>query len=326
MSQATRPNDRHIIWSNQNLDVDDWREDYKEFLEANELDDDPNDEQALYEWMEETNYDYLSDERVNLNVQLSQPIIVIGDIGRWNGRVMGYKDIPSGNIRDCLYGRENKESEMQGAYTTEFGFRADTEKYAFVLRCNPTRGDYNFYCLCYVKEWLDKHIEEANRDIRFIDSHYKELFRIPDGERIIVTDRDGKTESYPCRYIDNYHTEVGCNLFHICEFAERMEQGGCTYAPMEPPLPPMCYSVLPSTGEVIQIDRWQKGYTATSFNDGNRAENEAIKDKFNEKLGVSKAQEQAMLAGSMIRWDSIAAKPKSYDENGKAIKPKDYER
>ena len=45
MSQATRPNDRHIIWSNQNLDVDDWREDYKEFLEANELDDDPNDEQ-----------------------------------------------------------------------------------------------------------------------------------------------------------------------------------------------------------------------------------------------------------------------------------------
>lgn len=57
MSQATRPNDRHIIWSNQNLDVDDWREDYKEFLEANELDDDPNDEQALYEWMEETKLD-----------------------------------------------------------------------------------------------------------------------------------------------------------------------------------------------------------------------------------------------------------------------------
>lgn len=81
MSQATRPSDRHIIWSNQNLDVDDWREDYKEFLEANELDDDPNDEQALYEWMEETNYDYLSDERVNLNIQLSQPIIVIGGIG-----------------------------------------------------------------------------------------------------------------------------------------------------------------------------------------------------------------------------------------------------
>ena len=66
--------------------------------------------------------------------------------------------------------------------------------------------------------------------------------------------------------------------------------------------------------------------TIAKVKKGNRAENEAIKDKFNEKLGVTKSQEQAMLAGSMIRWDSIAAKPKSYDENGKAIKPKDYER
>lgn len=122
MSQATRPNDRHIIWSNQNLDVDDWREDYKEFLEANELDDDPNDEQALYEWMEETNYDYLSDERVNLNVQLSQPIIVIGDIGRWNGRVMVYKMIDSGNIKDCLY----SDTDMTEWYVDKYGdLRAD---------------------------------------------------------------------------------------------------------------------------------------------------------------------------------------------------------
>ena len=103
MSQVTRPNDRHIIWSDMHLDVDDWREGYKEFLEMNELDADPNDEQALYEWMVETNGDYLSDERVNLNIQLSQPIIVIGDLGLWHGRVMGYKEVPSGNIRDCLY-------------------------------------------------------------------------------------------------------------------------------------------------------------------------------------------------------------------------------
>lgn len=45
MSRATRVSDRHIIWSNRSLDVDDWREDYKAFLEANKLDDDPNDEQ-----------------------------------------------------------------------------------------------------------------------------------------------------------------------------------------------------------------------------------------------------------------------------------------
>ena len=107
-----------------------------------------------------------------------------------------------------------------------------------------------------------------------------------------------------------------------------MEESGCTYAPKEPPLPPMCYSTLPSTGEIIKIERWQKGYTATTFKDGSREENAAVKDKFNEKLGVSKAQEQAMVAGSMFGWDKPAAKPKNYDENGKPIKPKnkDYER
>ena len=42
-----QPSERHIIWSNLSLDVDDWREAYKEFLEANELDADPNDENGL---------------------------------------------------------------------------------------------------------------------------------------------------------------------------------------------------------------------------------------------------------------------------------------
>ena len=77
--------------------------DIKKWDEINGLDDNPNDENELYKWMVETNKDYLSDERANLNIQLSQPIIIIGDIGRWNGRVMGYKMIDSGNIKDCLY-------------------------------------------------------------------------------------------------------------------------------------------------------------------------------------------------------------------------------
>lgn len=75
--------DRHIIWSNENLDLDDWREDLQE-----QYPDCSEDE--LYRIMCETNADYLSDERVNLNIQLSQPILVIADLGLWNGRRMGY--------------------------------------------------------------------------------------------------------------------------------------------------------------------------------------------------------------------------------------------
>lgn len=115
-------NDRHIIWSNMNLEVDDWRDGYKEYLEINELSDDPNDENNLYEYMVETNEEYLSDERDNLNVCLSQPIIVIGDLGRWNGRGMGYKMIDSGNIKDCLY----SDTDYTEWYVDKYGdLRAD---------------------------------------------------------------------------------------------------------------------------------------------------------------------------------------------------------
>ena len=53
--------------------------------------------------MYEINNGYLDDERCNLNIQLSRPILVVGDLGLWHGRRMGYKEIESGNIRDCLY-------------------------------------------------------------------------------------------------------------------------------------------------------------------------------------------------------------------------------
>ena len=136
--------------------------------------------------------------------------------------------------RDSMtrYCRQRPEAEMVGNYCTEYGFRVDTEKYAYLLRCNPTKGDYNFYCYCYVKEWLDKHIGNAEKGIRFIDSHYKELFRIPDGGKIRVTSAWGEKSEHTCRYIDEYHTEVGNNLYHICEFAECMEKNGATYEPI----------------------------------------------------------------------------------------------
>lgn len=96
--------EKHIIWSNYDLDYEDWRDN----LEA-EYPDLTEDERIAL--MYEINGDYLDDERVNLNVQLSRPILVIGDLGLWYGRRMGYKEIDSGNIRDCLYsGRDDMYS------------------------------------------------------------------------------------------------------------------------------------------------------------------------------------------------------------------------
>lgn len=87
---------RHLIWSNYDLDYEDWKDELEaEYPEKTEYE--------RMELMYEINGDYLDDERCNLNIPLSQPILVIADLGRWNGRFSGYKEIKSGNIRDCLY-------------------------------------------------------------------------------------------------------------------------------------------------------------------------------------------------------------------------------
>lgn len=86
----------HLIWSNYDLDYDDWKDD----LEAEHPD---LSERERIDLMYQINSDYLDDERINLNIPLSRPIIVIADLGLWYGRRQGYKEIESGNIRDCLY-------------------------------------------------------------------------------------------------------------------------------------------------------------------------------------------------------------------------------
>lgn len=131
------------------------------------------------------------------------------------------------------YAAQYPESSFEGNFYREYGFRAETEKHAFLIRCNTSIGDYNFYCYCYVKEYLDRHIEKAQEGIRFIDSRYKELFRIADGEKVIITDADGKKSEYACSYIDEHHTEIGRNLFHICEFAELLERCNSTCEPVK---------------------------------------------------------------------------------------------
>lgn len=94
---------KHTIWGNIDLNIEDWRADYEEYLEYNGFDECHDNDDDLYHWMMETNDSYLDDERANLNHIVDGRILIIGDIGRWNGRVSGYKIIDSRNIRDILF-------------------------------------------------------------------------------------------------------------------------------------------------------------------------------------------------------------------------------
>jgi hypothetical protein len=81
-----------------------------------------------------------------------------------------------------------------------------------------------------------------NKPIRFINSDYKELFTIPDGGRIVVTRPMG--EMYPnyqeqwvgtCKFLDECHTEINGECYHICQFAEIQERIGSTVEPETKP-------------------------------------------------------------------------------------------
>lgn len=207
----------------------------------------------------------------------------------------------------------------------EYGVRVNTEKYAYFMRLNPNQGEYNLYCYCYRRDWLDRHMKQAEQGIRFITPDYKELFRIPDGDKIRVLRSDGTHSDHFCRYIDECHVEIGDSLYHICQFAEQMERSGSTVIPLRSSLPEKCFSIISTADSVSILTKGESGYRpAGAIAEGKTARESA--DIANHTMGVTKAQEAAMLAGSMFGWATPAADPKNYDDQGQPIKQKRHDR
>ncbi len=135
-------------------------------------------------------------------------------------------------------------------------------------------------------------IQDGKLKLRLLmDKESIELF-VNDGDQIRVFDSDGNSRDLTCRYIDDYHLEVGAtssNLYHITEFAERMERNGSTVIPLRSSLPNYCYSTLPSTGELIRIGRGTYGCTQSDKCNPGETGREAA-DRLNQKAGVTKAR------------------------------------
>ena len=98
---------RHVIWSNRNLDINDW----KDFLEEEYPE--VTDEYEQYELISEMNMEYLRDERCNLSEKVDGRILVIADLGLWDGRRQGYK-ILDNTISDILYDENGEYLEWYG--------------------------------------------------------------------------------------------------------------------------------------------------------------------------------------------------------------------
>ena len=223
--------------------------------------------------------------------------------------------------RMAAYCRKHPESRY-GPDSSDYGIRADTEQYAYLLRLNPNRGEYNLYAYCYVRESLDRHLKNAEQGIRFITPEYRELFRIPDGDKIRIRTSDGKVLDRTCRFIDETHMEVEyaatSELFHICQYAELTQRAGSTVIPLRSSLPEKCFAAAPGTDEIVIItkgaDNWEPA--------GQRPEGRTAQEGaglLNEQMGVTPAQSAAMLAGISQGWASTAADPAAYDAQGNPL-------
>ena len=89
---------------------------------------------------------------------------------------------------------------------------------------------------------------------------------------------------------------------------------------MNPKLPEFCYANLPSDNSCILIKQGEKGYYPIKFDADMYGASEKEVDAMNQSLEVTKAQKQAMIAGSMFGWNVPASNPDMYDEDGKPVK------
>lgn len=209
----------------------------------------------------------------------------------------------------------------------EWGLRVNTVDYSYLMRLNPNKGEYSLYCYCYRRDWLDHHMEQARRGIRFITPRYEEKFRIPDGDQIRISYPNGDTQDRTVRYIDDYHIEIGgsfsSSLYHICEFAEIMERNGGKVIPLRSSLPERCFVYVESTDEIGVVTRGEIGYAPAGIKPEGVSKREGV-EHLNNAQGTTPAQAAAMSAGSMFGWDTKAADPANYNEAGEPQKkPKD---
>ena len=158
-------------------------------------------------------------------------------------------------------------------------------------------------------------MDEKEHSIRFINSSYDTLFRIPDGGTVEVQFPDRKF-SAKCEYIDDYHTLVGDSVFHICEFAEMVEHQHGSVRP-EPEITEDQAAWQLGHREYLALQRTDSGFDYTIY-----SKNFALMDGGQldaPELTMKQAREQILEMHGMIRRNRRAVPFDEVSEKAEAV-------